>query len=111
MCSQPDSKHQMFVLTAKYNAMILECQQDGDNIEIITRAHGNVQVWLGFLLLNSFCSTYKTVCYSELRVNPSIPSLCTLFFLVVSIIAIYIYIYATYFQTVSSKNYIVIAVI
>ena len=24
--------------------MILECEQDGENIEIITRAHGNVQV-------------------------------------------------------------------
>ena len=41
---QGENKDHMFVLTAKYNAMILECQQDGDAIEIITRAHGNVQV-------------------------------------------------------------------
>ncbi|KAK7098349.1 DNA damage-binding protein 1-like isoform X2 [Littorina saxatilis] len=42
-----ESKDHMFVLTAKYNAMILECQQDGENIEIITRAHGNVQDRIG----------------------------------------------------------------
>ena len=34
----------IFLLTARYNAMILECEQDGDNLQIITRAHGNVQV-------------------------------------------------------------------
>ena len=34
----------MFLLTAKYDAMILECQNCADSIEIITRAHGNVQV-------------------------------------------------------------------
>ena len=34
----------MFLLTNKYNAMILECQQNGDNMEIITKAQGNVQV-------------------------------------------------------------------
>ena len=34
----------MFLLTNKYNAMILECQQFGDNMEIITKAQGNVQV-------------------------------------------------------------------
>lgn len=32
----------MFVLTFRYNAMILECQTKGDTIEIITKAHGNV---------------------------------------------------------------------
>jgi DNA damage-binding protein 1 len=62
-----ESKHQMFVLTSKYNAMILECQQEGDNIEIITRAHGNVQVliWkstatysVGILLCVCVCSFY-----------------------------------------------------
>lgn len=40
-------KDLMFILTNKYNAMILECQQDGENIEIITRAHGNVQDRIG----------------------------------------------------------------
>jgi len=32
------------MLTSRYNAMILECQLDGENVEIITRAYGNVQV-------------------------------------------------------------------
>lgn len=36
----------MFLLTQRYNAMILECNQNGENIDIITRAHGNVQVSL-----------------------------------------------------------------
>ena len=45
---QGESKDHMFVLTSKYNAMILECQQDGETIEIITRAHGNVQVGYDF---------------------------------------------------------------
>ncbi|XP_060580249.1 DNA damage-binding protein 1-like [Ruditapes philippinarum] len=40
-------KDLMFVLTTKYNAMILECQHDGEAIEIITRAHGNVQDRIG----------------------------------------------------------------
>ncbi|KAK6191191.1 hypothetical protein SNE40_002929 [Patella caerulea] len=39
-----ESKDQLFLLTARYNAMILECQQEGETIEIITKAHGNVQV-------------------------------------------------------------------
>ena len=34
----------LFILTSRYNAMILECKQDGNSLEIITRAHGNVQV-------------------------------------------------------------------
>ena len=34
----------LFILTAKYNACILEYKQNGDSIDIITRAHGNVQV-------------------------------------------------------------------
>ena len=41
---QGEDKDLLFLLTAKYNAMILECEQDGENIEIITKAHGNVQV-------------------------------------------------------------------
>ena len=41
---QGETKDLLFLLTARYSAMILECEQDGENIEIITRAHGNVQV-------------------------------------------------------------------
>lgn len=41
---QGESKDLLFVLTAKYNACILEYKQTGDSIDIITRAHGNVQV-------------------------------------------------------------------
>ncbi|XP_052801738.1 DNA damage-binding protein 1-like [Mya arenaria] len=46
---RPPGEHKdlMFVLTTKYNAMILECQQEGDNLEIITRAHGTVQDRIG----------------------------------------------------------------
>ncbi|KAL3841910.1 hypothetical protein ACJMK2_019999 [Sinanodonta woodiana] len=42
-----ETKDLMFLLTAKYHAMILECEQDGENLEIITRAHGNVQDRIG----------------------------------------------------------------
>ena len=38
------AKDLMFLLTNKNNAMILECQTTGDNMEIITKAQGNVQV-------------------------------------------------------------------
>ncbi|GFX77483.1 DNA damage-binding protein 1 [Trichonephila clavipes] len=39
----PDEKKDvLFILTHKYNAAVLECVNDGDNLEIITRAHGNV---------------------------------------------------------------------
>ncbi len=41
---QGEKKDHMFLLTSRYNAMILECEQDGENLDIITRAHGNVQV-------------------------------------------------------------------
>lgn len=41
---QGESKDLLFILTAKYNACILEYKQNGDSIDIITRAHGNVQV-------------------------------------------------------------------
>ena len=44
---QGESKDLLFILTAKYNACILEYKQSGESIDIITRAHGNVQVrWL-----------------------------------------------------------------
>ncbi|XP_053576428.1 DNA damage-binding protein 1 [Bombina bombina] len=42
-----ESKDLLFVLTAKYNACILEYKQSGDSIDIITRAHGNVQDRIG----------------------------------------------------------------
>lgn len=42
-----ESKDLMFLLTQRYNAMILECNQNGENIDIITRAHGNVQDKIG----------------------------------------------------------------
>ena len=42
--NQKEDKDLLFLLTARYNAMILECKQDGENLEIITKAHGNVQV-------------------------------------------------------------------
>ena len=48
---QGETKDLLFLLTARYSAMILECEQDGENIEIITRAHGNVQVLNKCILL------------------------------------------------------------
>lgn len=42
-----ESKDLLFILTAKYNACILEYKQSGDSIDIITRAHGNVQDRIG----------------------------------------------------------------
>ncbi|XP_036390837.1 DNA damage-binding protein 1 [Megalops cyprinoides] len=42
-----ESKDLLFILTAKYNACILEYKQNGENIDIITRAHGNVQDRIG----------------------------------------------------------------
>lgn len=49
-----ESKDLLFILTAKYNACILEYKQSGESIDIITRAHGNVQVSgeIGLGLLN-----------------------------------------------------------
>lgn len=32
----------MFILTHRYNVMILECRMIGDQISVITKAHGNV---------------------------------------------------------------------
>uniref|UniRef100_A0A452DJ09 DNA damage-binding protein 1 n=1 Tax=Bos taurus TaxID=9913 RepID=A0A452DJ09_BOVIN len=42
-----ESKDLLFILTAKYNACILEYKQSGESIDIITRAHGNVQDRIG----------------------------------------------------------------
>lgn len=41
---QGETKDLLFILTSKYNACILEYKQNGESIDIITRAHGNVQV-------------------------------------------------------------------
>lgn len=41
---QGENKDLLFILTSKYNACILEYKQNGESIDIITRAHGNVQV-------------------------------------------------------------------
>lgn len=37
-----EPKDLLFILTQRHNAMILQCQRDGENIEIITRAHGDL---------------------------------------------------------------------
>ncbi|AWP01227.1 hypothetical protein SMAX5B_005614 [Scophthalmus maximus] len=42
-----ESKDLLFILTSKYNACILEYKQNGESIDIITRAHGNVQDRIG----------------------------------------------------------------
>lgn len=44
---QNESKDSLFLITVRYNAMILECVNDGDNIDIITKAHGNVADKIG----------------------------------------------------------------
>uniref|UniRef100_T1J441 DNA damage-binding protein 1 n=1 Tax=Strigamia maritima TaxID=126957 RepID=T1J441_STRMM len=42
-----EKKDLLFILTARYNCMTLECKQDGENIDIITKAHGNVADRIG----------------------------------------------------------------
>ncbi len=44
---QNDKKDSLFILTARYNAMILECSGEGENMEIITRTQGNVADKIG----------------------------------------------------------------
>ncbi|XP_014225976.1 DNA damage-binding protein 1 [Trichogramma pretiosum] len=44
---QHEKKDLLFLLTTRYNAMILECTGEGENIEIITKAHGNVADRIG----------------------------------------------------------------
>ncbi|XP_018327485.1 DNA damage-binding protein 1 [Agrilus planipennis] len=44
---QNEKKDLLFIVTMKYNAMILECINDGENLEIITKAHGNVADRIG----------------------------------------------------------------
>uniref|UniRef100_A0A0N7ZDQ0 DNA damage-binding protein 1 n=1 Tax=Scylla olivacea TaxID=85551 RepID=A0A0N7ZDQ0_SCYOL len=42
-----EKKDLLFILTTRYCAMILECVGDGDQLEILTRAHGNVADKIG----------------------------------------------------------------
>lgn len=42
-----EKKDLLFIITARYNAMILECRGDNENLEIITKAHGNVADRIG----------------------------------------------------------------
>lgn len=49
---QGDVKDRLFVLTHRYNAMILECQLNGEDIDIITKAHGNVADRIGKIAEN-----------------------------------------------------------
>lgn len=44
---QDDKKDSLFILTARYNAMILECIGEGENLEIITKVQGNVADKIG----------------------------------------------------------------
>lgn len=44
---QHEKKDLLFIVTMRYNAMILECISDGDNLDIITKAHGNVADRIG----------------------------------------------------------------
>lgn len=44
---QHENKDLLFVLTMRYNAMILECIGEADNLEIVTKAHGNVSDRIG----------------------------------------------------------------
>ncbi|OXU25996.1 hypothetical protein TSAR_009174 [Trichomalopsis sarcophagae] len=44
---QHEKKDLLFLLTTRYNAMILECIGEGEDIEIITKAHGNVADRIG----------------------------------------------------------------
>ncbi|KAF5270894.1 hypothetical protein FQR65_LT17766 [Abscondita terminalis] len=44
---QHEKKDFLFIVTMRYHAMILECVSDGENLEIITKAHGNVADRIG----------------------------------------------------------------
>nr|XP_023018140.1 DNA damage-binding protein 1 [Leptinotarsa decemlineata] len=44
---QNEKKDLLFIVTMRYNAMILECMSEGDSIDIITKAHGNVADRIG----------------------------------------------------------------
>lgn len=42
-----ETKDLLFIVTSKYNAMILECHGDDDKIDIYTKAHGNIADRIG----------------------------------------------------------------
>ncbi|CAG9764896.1 unnamed protein product [Ceutorhynchus assimilis] len=44
---QYEKKDLLFIITYRYNAMILECVNDGDSLDILTKAHGNVSDRIG----------------------------------------------------------------
>ncbi|XP_019874533.2 DNA damage-binding protein 1 [Aethina tumida] len=44
---QHEKKDLLFIVTLRYNAMILECLNNGENIEILTKAYGNVADRIG----------------------------------------------------------------
>lgn len=44
---QHEKKDLLFIVTTRYNAMILECVNDNENLEIVTKAHGNVADTIG----------------------------------------------------------------
>ena len=39
---QGATKDRLFIVTNRHNAMVLECLNEGPNLEIITKAYGNV---------------------------------------------------------------------
>nr|CAD7197866.1 unnamed protein product [Timema douglasi] len=45
--SPNETKDLLFIVTSRYNAMILECVGEADHLEIITKAHGNVADRIG----------------------------------------------------------------
>ncbi|KAF6018031.1 DDB1 [Bugula neritina] len=45
--TEDSEKELLFLLTNRYNAMILECVKDGNDLEIVTKAHGNVMDKIG----------------------------------------------------------------
>jgi len=44
---QTEKQDLLFILTYRYNAMILQCTSHDDDLEIITKAHGNVSDRIG----------------------------------------------------------------
>uniref|UniRef100_A0A8C6WPJ9 DNA damage-binding protein 1 n=1 Tax=Neogobius melanostomus TaxID=47308 RepID=A0A8C6WPJ9_9GOBI len=57
-----ESKDLLFILTSKYNACILEYKQNGESIDIITRAHGNVQDRIGRMIgLRLYDGLFKVI--------------------------------------------------
>lgn len=63
---QGESKDLLFILTSKYNACILEYKQNGESIDIITRAHGNVQVGVT-TILNVILQTHFLCVFLDIK--------------------------------------------